>query len=235
MSATARQATRAGTAPSIALLDRTLVVSFGAPARACSWAIVGGGFATVRHVVWIEVTDAELRPPVDPRDVARERMRAHGILGEAVALLTGRRLASFEARTLHDGKLAACAVATVGLSNALRAGDRAGVAGRIGTINSLVHVSASLSDEALLEASAIATEAKAAAVLEAGVSSRRTGRPATGTGTDCSVLACAGDEARREPYAGKHTRIGALVGEAAHRVVSDGVRRWLGENEGAQR
>jgi adenosylcobinamide amidohydrolase len=134
---------------------------------------------------------------------------------------------------MEDGELVARAVATVGLGNALRAGDPAGVAGRIGTINLLVHVSAPLTDEALLEASAIATEAKAAAVLEAQITSRRTGRPATGTGTDCTVLACTPAPRRREAYAGKHTRIGALVGAAAHCVVREGVRRWLEENSGA--
>jgi adenosylcobinamide amidohydrolase len=230
--AAARTATRPESAPSIQLLYRMLVVSFGAPMRACSWAIVGGGFTRVRHVVWMEVNDAELRPPVDPRALARERLRVQRMDGTAIGLLTSRRVASFEHGTLHDGDLAAHAVATVGLGNALRAGDPAGVAGRIGTINLLVQVSAPLTEEGLLEASAIATEAKTAAVMEAGVTSRHTGRPATGTGTDCTVLACPADGARREPYAGKHTRMGALVGAVTHQVVGEGVRRWQEENAG---
>ncbi len=219
--------------PWLALRDRMLVVSFGARTRACSWAIVGGGFASVRHVAWVEVEEAELRPPVDPRVLARERLRVEGLAGEVVVLLTSRRVASFEDCALEDGELAARAVATVGLGNALRAGDPAGVAGRIGTINLLVHVSAPMTDEALLEASAIATEAKTAAVIEAGSRSRRTGLAATGTGTDCTVLAGAPGEGRGERYAGKHTRVGALVGAAADRVVREGVRRWLLEKTGS--
>jgi len=233
--ATARAATRAQSAPSIALVDRMLVVSFGAPVRACSWAIVGGGFAIAHRAVWIEVNDAELRPPVDPRALARERMRAQGIERDAIALLTSRRVATFEGCTLHDRELVVCAVATVGLGNALRVGDPAGVAGRIGTINLLVHVSAPLTDEGLLEACAIATEAKTAAVLEARITSRRTGLAATGTGTDCTVLACPAEGGCRESYAGKHTRTGALVGAAAHQVVREGVDRWLRESAGAPR
>jgi adenosylcobinamide amidohydrolase len=211
----------------IALRTRLLVVSFGARVRACSWAVLGGGFATASHVAWVEVREDELRPPVEPRALARERLRAEGIGGEVVALLTSRCVASYETHALVERDVWVRAVGTVGLGNALRAGDPPGVAGRIGTINLLVYASAPLTDEALLEANAIATEAKTAAVLEGGIVSRRTGRAATGTGTDCTVTACAISARRRERYAGKHTRIGALVGAAAHHVVREGVRRWL--------
>jgi adenosylcobinamide amidohydrolase len=216
-------------AAAITLRDRLLVVSFDRPVRACSWAIVGGGFTEVQHVAWIEVREAELRPPVDARRLAAERLRAQGI-DQAVALLTSRRVASFGEHGAREGDVAVRAIVTVGLGNALRAGDPAGIAGRIGTINLLVHVNRSLSDEALLEASAIATEAKTAAVLEAGVASRRTGRPATGTGTDCVVVASEVLAGPRETYAGKHTRVGSLVGAATLGVVGEGVRHWIREH-----
>jgi adenosylcobinamide amidohydrolase len=233
--ASARTAGREESAPSIALRERMLLVSFGTPVRACSWAILGGGFTSPRHVAWIEVEDAELRPAIDPRALSRARLRAERIEGEVIGLLTSRRVATFEDCVVRDRELVAHAVATVGLGNALRAGDPAGAAGRIGTINLLVHVSTPLTDAGLLEASAIATEAKTTAVLEAGITSRLTGRPATGTGTDCTVLACSAEHARGAPYAGKHTRAGAIVGSAAHHVVCEGVRRWLRDNPEAPR
>jgi adenosylcobinamide amidohydrolase len=211
------------------LRDRMLIVSFGERVRACSWAIVGGGLTEVRYVAWIEVREAELRPPVDPRGLAAARLSAEGV-DQAIALLTSRRVSTFGEHAVEEGDVAVYAVATVGLGNALRAGDPAGVAGRIGTINLLVHVQRPLSDEALLEASAIATEAKTAAVLAAGIPSRRTGKPATGTGTDCVVVTCPIAGVQREAYSGKHTRLGALVGATALRVVGDGIRRWLEEN-----
>jgi adenosylcobinamide amidohydrolase len=34
---------------------------------------------------------------------------------------------------------------------------------------------------------------------------------------------------RREPYAGKHTVVGAVLGTAVERAVGDGVRRWLAD------
>lgn len=198
-----------------------LVAKFAEPVRTCSWAIVGGGFSHARHVAWLEVRDEELRPPLDPRRMLRDRLRAAG-MADAVGLMTSRDVSTYTDACVEEARC----IATVGLGNALRAGDPAGIAGRIGTINLLVHVDAPLSDEAMLEASAIATEAKCAAVLESGVSSRRTGRPATGTGTDCTVVTSTGG---RVQYAGKHTTIGAAVGAAVEQAVVAGVRRWLAE------
>ena len=214
---------------SVALRERWLVVTYAATVRACSWAIVGGGLVDARHVAWLEVRDDDLRPPVDARALLADGLRAEGIAG-AVGLMTSRRVASYsDVSTASRGVLARC-IATVGLGNALRAGDPAGVAGRIGTINVLVHVDAPLSDAALLEASAIATEAKAAVVLEAGTLSRRSGRRATGTGTDCTVVTSARTSSTSHArYAGKHTAVGAAIGTAVEGAVGEGVARWLAE------
>jgi adenosylcobinamide amidohydrolase len=181
-------------------------------------------------VAWLEVADDELRPPVDPRRLLLDRLR-EARLFDAVGLLTSRRVATFVHSKVETNGTDVQCVATVGLGNALRAGDPEGAAASIGTINTLVHVDAALADVALLEANAIATEAKCAVVLEAGVTSRRTGRPATGTGTDCTVVCCAPASrgARAARYAGKHTALGSLVGAAVERAVGEGVLRWLAE------
>lgn len=212
--------------------ERWLVVTFGATVRACSWAIIGGGLVDTRHVAWLEVRDGDLRPPIDPHALLADGLRAENI-ADAVGLMTSRRVSSYADVSITCGGVHARSIATVGLGNALRAGDPAGVAGRIGTINVLVHVDAPLTDAALLEASAIATEAKTAVVLEAGVRSRRSGRPATGTGTDCTVVTCAtralSTSTARVRYAGKHTSIGEAIGAAVERAVGEGVARWLAE------
>lgn len=216
---------------SITCADRWLIASFSAPVRACSWAIVGGGIVETAHVAWLEVQDDELGPAVDPLVFVGTKLRARGLAG-AVGLLTGRRLsAHLDLGVERDGVRARC-VATVGLGNALAAGDPAGVAPPVGTINLLVHVDVPLSDQALIETSAIATEAKCAAVIGAGVRSRSTGRPATGTGTDCIVVACralGSGGAPSESYAGKHTAIGAAVGAVVTAAVARGIAEWLAE------
>jgi len=216
---------------SVAQRGRFLVASFSRPVRACSWAIVRGGLVTAEHVAWFEVRDHELRPPVDAIQLLRRRLSDQGLAG-AIGLLTSRNVSTYRDVTREGwGNRARC-VATVGLGNALRAGDPPGVSGRIGTINLLLHVDTPLTDEALLEASAIVTEAKAAAVLEAGIASRRSGLPATGTGTDCVVVTCRVPESSQATiYAGKHTQIGSLIGDATFRATRAGIDAWLEERQ----
>lgn len=208
--------------------ERLLVVRLGAPHAVLSWAIVNGGRRTATEVVWHEVRDDELRPPVDPVALLRERLAGAGVPG-AVGLLTSRSLsARVVARRSVEGLTARC-VATVGLGNALRAGDPPGPAARLGTVNVLCRLSAPLSEEALVEALAIAAEARTLAILEASIPSRRTGLPATGTGTDCIVIAAPEREDGRLRFAGKHTAAGHVIGAAVHAAVARGAAAWRAE------
>ena len=224
--------TSANSEMSVVQRGRWLVSSFSSPVRACSWAIVRGGLVDAEHVAWLEVGDDELRPPVDATELLQRRLRERG-LDNAIGLLTSRRVSTYRDVLSESSRIRVRCIATVGLGNALRAGDPPGVTGRIGTINLLLHLDAVLTDIALLEASAIVTEAKAAAVLEAGISSRLSHRPATGTGTDCTVVTCQLPEARRRGarYAGKHTELGSLVGRASFQAVSEGIAAWLAERK----
>jgi adenosylcobinamide amidohydrolase len=145
----------------------------------------------------------------------------------AVGLLTSRAVTSRVEAVARAGGVTATCIATVGLGNALRAGDSPWPAAVVGTINVLAHVDVSLCDEALVEATAIATEAKSAALFDRGVRSRRSRALATGTGTDCTVAACPRPAGRDvQEYAGKHTEVGAAIGSAVGRAIRDGIDRW---------
>lgn len=221
--------TAATAAPIVARLrGRDLVVRLGGSHAVLSWALAGGGSRTATEVVICEVRDDELRPPVDAAAYLRARL-AGLALPRAVGLLTSRAVdRHVVAEAAHGGAWARC-VATVGLGNALRAGDLPGPAARIGTINLVCQLSLPLAPGALVEAMAIAVEARTAAVLEAGVRSRRSGEPATGTGTDCVVVA-APEGPGGAPHAGKHTAPGHLVGAATYQAVRRGVAAWLEEH-----
>lgn len=201
-----------------------LVAHFGAVQQVASWAIVGGGIRRARTVAWLQVCDADLRPPVNAEEFLRSRLSDAG-LPDAVGLLTSRDLDSYcdVSRSYRDVR-ARC-VATVGLGNALRAGDPPGVAARIGTINVLTHVSVPLSDRAMLEALCLTAEARSLAVREATIPSQLTREPASGTGTDCLVFA-APDVGKPERYVGKHTVAGHLIGAVVHDAVSNGIQIW---------
>jgi adenosylcobinamide amidohydrolase len=217
----------AGGSPAVARFGPWLVVRLRETHAVASWAVVGGGLRDARTIVWRQVSETELRPPVDAAQWLRARMREAG-LREAVGLMTSRRLDAWVQNQSIAGAVRAFCAATVGLGNALRAGDEPGPSARIGTINICCRVSVPLGVDGLLETLAIATEAKTAAVLESGVLSRRSAKAATGTGTDCVVVAA---PKRRTTlrYAGKHTEVGAAVGDAVSGAVRAGVREWLRE------
>jgi adenosylcobinamide amidohydrolase len=203
-----------------------LIARFAAEHTTASWAIVGGGLGRARAVAWHQVHEADLDLAVDPAALLRERLAAIGLAG-AVGLLTTRRLDSYVDVIARHGELAARCIATVGLGNALRAGDPPGP-GLPGTINLLCVTGAPLSPEAQLEALALAAEARTLAVVEAAVPSTRTGGVASGTGTDCIVIA-APVAAAGAAYAGKHTALGHVIGAAVHEATRRGIEDWLRE------
>jgi adenosylcobinamide amidohydrolase len=232
--------------PTLSDDNRLLTVRLGGRHRTLSWAVYGGGLGHASAVVWRRVGDDELGRDVDPARLVAETLRRAG-LDDAVGLLTARDLTTFDCATRQAGEHTARAVATVGLGNALSVGDPplASLAkaeqpekpGKleqpqppqqvVGTINLLLQVTAPLGDGALIELLALAAEARTAAVLEGRVPSRQSGQVATGTGTDCIVVAAPDDGRAGERYAGKHTALGALAGKVVREAVSRGVHRWI--------
>ncbi|MFZ5475149.1 MAG: adenosylcobinamide amidohydrolase [Myxococcota bacterium] len=191
--------------------------------RVASWGVVRGGLARADAVAWLGVRGDELGLHVDPEAFLRARLDAAGLAG-AVGMLTAARVARYEQSVARDGDVSARALVTVGLTNARRAGDPASAA-VTGTINLLVAVSEALSDEAMLEALGVATEARTVAVLEAGVTSPMSGLPASGTGTDCVVIAAPDGPGAR--WAGKHTAIGHVVGASVLAATRRATDAWL--------
>ncbi len=212
--------------------ERFLEVDFGAPQRTLSWAILGGGFGVHRRVVWHFVKRAELTEEVDVLALCKERLAARGF-ESAVALLTARHLGPYADARVRHGEVAARAIVTSGLGNALRAGDPPEHKSPLGTINVLCHLSVRLSDAAMLEALALASEARTLALLELDYPSVLTKKPATGTGTDCIVIACP-HSGPVHAYAGKHTEVGAAVGQSVYEAMRRATEAWLREQEEKQ-
>ncbi|HVP96489.1 adenosylcobinamide amidohydrolase [Methanoregula sp.] len=85
-----------------------------------------------------------------------------------------------------------------------------------GTINIIAYSSEGMEDAALLEMILVATEAKAEALLAAGLGS--------GTSTDAVIAACEGETKHR--FAGRVTEPGRRVREAVLRGVPEALRRY---------
>lgn len=202
-----------------------LVLRFARPHRMLSWAIVGGGLRTADTVAWRQVSDDELPIAVDPRALLATAMTAAHLSG-AVALLTSSPLAQAVLASRTEDGLSVTCLTTVGLGNALRVGDPTPRApAPVGTINLCLWLSHALSDEALIEAHAVCAEARTAALLVAHVPSVVSGLPATGTGTDCQIVAA---PVTGVPlvFVGKHTTAGHLIGAAVGEAIATGIARW---------
>jgi adenosylcobinamide amidohydrolase len=128
---------------------------------------------------------------------------------------------------MHD-TCSARVLVTAGMSNALRVGDSPGALEAWGTINVICHIDLALCDVALIEALSIVAEARTAAVIDGAFASRRSGAGATGTGTDCiAVVAPRGEPGAQ--YAGKHTAVGYVIGDAVRRAVGAALAVWRAE------
>lgn len=193
----------------------------GAPHRVLSWAVHRPGLVTAWRLLWREVRDDELTPELDAERWLQDELEAIGA-GRAVVMLTSRRLSAHVTASAEVEGIRADCLATVGLSNAERAGTRRPLpATDWGTINIGVRLSAGLSTPAMIEAISIAAEARTLAVVEAGLQ-LPTGT-ASGTGTDCLALACPLGEL---PHVGLHTAAGEALGRAVHQAVAQGVAGW---------
>jgi adenosylcobinamide amidohydrolase len=196
-----------------------------------SWAPLGGGVRIARLLANHQLVLDDREALRAPREYLARVVRAAGHDPKrTVAMMTGAEVArAGHAVTARDG-VSVGAWCTAGFSNALRAGDRATVGStHADTINVIVVVNRPLAHGAMVEAVQVATEARVLAVVEAGIKSISSGAPATGTGTDCIAIAAPlrapAQGARTEPYCGKHTLLGELVGRAVFESCARAIRR----------
>jgi adenosylcobinamide amidohydrolase len=214
----------------VAFHERCVVMAAEGPHVCLSHAPFRGALHAARTVAIHETRNDELTPEVDPIALLARRMAAVDPRG--VGMWTSRRVSSAVVHAVQatsDPRIKAVALVTAGLSNAVRVGDTPGPLAGWGTINIACHISVPLSTSALVEALAIAVEARTTAVLDAQVRSRRSEGYATGTGTDCiAILAPRTPSRKLEPalYAGKHTALGHVIGEAVLRAAETAVTQW---------
>jgi adenosylcobinamide hydrolase len=90
----------------------------------------------------------------------------------------------------------------------------------VGTINTAIITSATLSDAAMVETHMIATEAKAAIFQQLAIKSTVSESIATGTGTD-STLVVSGQSATAVRFAGKHTKFAEQVARLTMASIAD--------------
>lgn len=195
-----------------------LVWAPGPGVRMVSSAVLGGG---IGERAW--VLNAQVPPGYDRLDpVAHLRALASGagLEGPGVGLMTAASVE--DRRHAADGGAEAVVTAGIGVRGWAAVPGAGGVAApRPGTINIIVSLPVPLTDAALVNAVATATEAKVQALVELGAD-------ASGTPTDAvCVAAPTGNDARTsagsspapEAFAGPRSLWGARLARAVHRAT----------------
>lgn len=190
-----------------------LVWRFPSVMRAIATAPHGGGIGTRRWVLNAQVPAKYARR--DPDHHLGKIGVSLGLPGRGVGLLTAADVRSFTVGS--DGGVDV--QATLGLGHPIKAAapDEAGRMPMVGTINIVVSLPERLSDAALVNAVATATEAKAQALWDAGI-------PGTGTATDALCIVCP-EEGRPHDFGGPRSTWGARLARAVHAAVLAGAGR----------
>lgn len=209
------------------VVGETLVVSFRREMQVVSWAILNGGFhSSCSHIInhHVETCSSADGPSRQLRHVSSRL----GLRGTVVGMMTAADVRRYGLASASYDDFMVHAVATAGCGNLACVGEEGKYvepsASEIhaGTINLMVITNHRLTQEAMLEAIQVATEAKVKAMYESGFRSQATQEPATGTGTDCVVVAVG--QQRRYRFCGKHTKWGELIGRACLESIRTALR-----------
>lgn len=212
-----------------------LIVSFSAPVRFLSWAVLNGGFCQAQHIINYHVTGDNALFCAAPGPWLERAASGLGLEGKVIGMATAVEMKNFVRVSQEGGIPKVTCFATVGCGNALCVGDPASVtiekpAPPLHTINMILIVQPGLTDAAMVEAVQIATEGRVRALYENGIKSSQSSLRATGTGTDCVAIASLGDDV--ESYCGKHTKVGELIGLAAYTAITKGLTQgWTTARE----
>ena len=184
-----------------------LLWRFPTPMRVIASAPHGGGLGPRRWVLNAQVPTAYARR--DPDHHLAKLGVSLGLAGRGVGMLTAADVLGYSSGEDHGVEV----VATVGLGHPTQAAAPAEgrAVGLVGTINLLVLLPERLSDAALVNAVATATEAKVQAV-------RDLGHQATGTATDAVCVACP-DDGVSHAFGGPRSVWGSRLARAVHAAV----------------
>ncbi|MFJ9329335.1 adenosylcobinamide amidohydrolase [Streptomyces sp. NPDC101230] len=192
-----------------------LLWRLGPGVRVCSSAVLGGGIGPRAWILNAQVPGGY--PRLDPDRHLAEIAAAEGLTGPGAGLMTAADVSAYT--TGHDGGVTATVTTGLGVRGWAAAPEGAArTPHRPGTVNIVVTLPAALSDAALVNAVATATEAKVQALLDAGLD-------CSGTPTDAVCVAAPepGPDGG-EPFAGPRSPWGGRIARAVHTAVRAGAR-----------
>ncbi|MEN6610091.1 MAG: adenosylcobinamide amidohydrolase, partial [Methanoregulaceae archaeon] len=233
----------------IEVTEDTLIVRF--PEKRCvvstSW--LNGGYredltAVFNHQIPLAACDTGHLALFEPVPYLEKAAGIRGLDPKSVAGLLTRaymRNAAIASESFRD--LSVCAIVTAGVDvNGGRAGDPAsyyecnGTCEPVGgTINIILVVNAAMPEYAMVRALVTATEAKSAALQQVMAKSCYSSGIATGSGTDMIAVVTNPAAGIRLSDAGKHAKLGELIGNAVIRATLEALDRETGLGPDSQR
>ena len=188
-----------------------LVWRAGRPLRMVASAPHGGGLGVRRWIVNAQVPASYGRR--DPDHHLTRLGVSLGLPGRGVGMLTAADVRAVSSAV--DGGVEASATVGLGHPTWAAAPDAIRPVSLVGTVNLVVVLPERLSDAALVNAVATATEAKAQALWESGTAG-------TGTATDAVCIACP-DEGPAAAFGGPRSVWGARLARAVYGAVLGGL------------
>lgn len=231
--------------------DKIIYARFLCPHRVISTCPVAGGIRDDLEYLY----NHQSCEPTKHQDRADRIMRVEGSVylaetAERYGLPPNRCATLGTAANMHCAaivstsfrELEVIAVCTGGVeTNGGRAGDPAtvyeynGRYGRLtgdpptpGTVNTMLFINRELTLSAMVRSIVTATEAKTAALQELSIPSRYSSGLATGTGTDQIGIASRIGDPHPLKSAGKHSKLGELIGRSVHDAVKETLTRQNG-------
>ncbi len=184
------------------------------------------------HIVNLKVEKHSDESPIyeSPEVTLNRYCTNHEWKGLSVGMMTAASMESLRISNCAKQGVEIITLVTSGLANARRAGDYADyremteLQAEVGTINTIILTTASLTPSAMVEAIVIATEAKAVALQDLGILSPISNNIATGTGTDAIALV-GGYGSKGIQYCGKHTLFGESLAHTVIESVTSSIQR----------
>lgn len=218
-------------------LKDTIFVKFNAKRNGISTSKLNGGFSSNFKSVFnhhLSQENIDYLENHDVRDYLIQQCWALNVDSDSsTGLITLAEMNNVGIITKSYNNIEVIAITTAGVrTNAVRAGDPAAFYeenGKFGTINTIILTNVNLGYETLLEAFMTATEAKTVALNDLKIPSQYSDGYATGTGTDGLCIFSNLESDNKLTNAGKHSKLGELIGLAVIESVQKAVRKqvWI--------
>ena len=219
--------------------DKSIVLVFSGPRKVLSTSLYNGGYHEDFEAVFNrDMTQGSGMPCesfaptyVESMKIVAERLGLALELTSGMGTAAHMENASIVSRSYKE--LTVTAIVTGGVeTNGGRVGDPASyyktAEKKCGTINIMLVIDADLPPGILARALVTCTEAKTAALQELMAPSRYSTGLATGSGTDQTIIVANSESPLFFEGAGKHSKLGELIGLAVMAAVKEALKRQSG-------